>query len=134
MVKNAIARVIEALGPEDGCKPSRWRNRRASVLDEDNIGAHLRHQREAAIGMYQGPLAVAAGVGPRCASGSAPCATTSITEILLRILRDRETLDARHLSLDDLGSAGRRQGRHDGRRSRCCSSSSPIRRSKMGTQ
>jgi predicted PurR-regulated permease PerM len=97
-VKGAIVQVIEALGP-DTRKRSRW-HRRASVLDEDNIGVHLRHQREAAIGMYQGPVAVPAGSVVLCV-GLGSLRDDLITEILVRILRDLE-IDARHLSLDDI--------------------------------
>jgi predicted PurR-regulated permease PerM len=97
-VKGAIVQVIEALGP-DTRKRSRW-HRRVSVLDEDNIGVHLRHQREAAIGMYQGPVAVPAGSVVLCV-GLGSLRDDLVTEILVRILRDLE-IDARHLSLDDI--------------------------------
>jgi predicted PurR-regulated permease PerM len=97
-VKGAIVQVIEALGP-DTRKRSRW-HRRVSVLDEDNIGVHLRHQREAAIGMYQGPVAVPAGSVVLCV-GLGSLRDDLVTEILVRILRDIE-IDARHLSLVDI--------------------------------
>ncbi|MEP6504138.1 MAG: AI-2E family transporter [Betaproteobacteria bacterium] len=97
-VKGAIVQVIEALGP-DTRKRTR-RQRRVSVLDEDNIGVHLRHQREAAIGQYQGPLAVPPGSVALCV-GLGSMRDDLVTEILVRILRDLE-IDARHLSLDDL--------------------------------
>ena len=97
-VKGAIVQVIEALGP-DTRKRSRW-HRRVSVLDEDNIGVHLRHQREAEIGKYQGPVAVPAGSVVLCV-GLGSMRDDLVTEILVRILRDLE-IDARHLSLDDL--------------------------------
>jgi predicted PurR-regulated permease PerM len=97
-VKGAIVQVIEALGP-DTRKRSRW-HRRVSVLDEDNIGVHLRHRREAAIGQYQGPLAVPAGSVVLCV-GLGSMRDDLVTEILARILRDLE-IDARHLSVDDL--------------------------------
>jgi len=97
-VKGAIVQVIEALGP-DTRKRSRW-HRRVSVLDEDNIGVHLRHRREAAIGQYQGPLAVPAGSVVLCV-GLGSMRDDLVTEILVRILRDLE-IDARHLSVDDL--------------------------------
>ncbi len=97
-VKNAIVQVIEALGP-DTRRGSR-RRRRVSVLDEDNIGVHLRHQREAAIGQYQGPLAVPPGSVVLCI-GLGSMRDDLVTEILVRILRDLE-IDARHLSIDDI--------------------------------
>jgi hypothetical protein len=97
-VKGAIVQVIEALGP-DTRKRTR-RHRRVSVLDEDNIGVHLRHQREAAIGQYQGPLAVPAGSVALCV-GLGSMRDDLVTEILVRILRDLE-IDARHVSVDDL--------------------------------
>ena len=97
-VKGAIVQVIEALGP-DTRKRSRW-HRRVSVLDEDNIGVHLGHQREAAIGMYQGPVAVPAGSVVLCV-GLGSLRDDLVTEILVRILRDIE-IDARHLSLVDI--------------------------------
>ncbi len=97
-VKGAIVQVIEALGP-DTRKRSRW-HRQVSVLDEDNIGVHLRHRREAAIGQYQGPLAVPAGSVVLCV-GLGSMRDDLVTEILVRILRDLE-IDARHLSVEDL--------------------------------
>jgi predicted PurR-regulated permease PerM len=97
-VKGAIVQVIEALGP-DTRKRSRW-HRRVSVLDEDNIGVHLRHRREAAIGQYQGPLVVPAGSVVLCV-GLGSTRDDLVTEILVRILRDLE-IDARHLSVEDL--------------------------------
>jgi predicted PurR-regulated permease PerM len=100
MVKSTIARVIESLGT-DGCRPS-WRSRRGSVLDENSIGAHLRHQRENAIGKYQGPLAVPPGSVALCV-GLGSMRDDLITELLVRILRTQD-VDARHLSLDDLGN------------------------------
>jgi len=98
VVKSAIVQVIEALGP-DTRRRTRW-HRRVSVLDEDNIGVHLRQRREAAIGQYQGPLAVPQGSVVLCV-GLGSMRDDLVTEILVRILRDVE-IDARHLSLDDL--------------------------------
>ena len=97
-VKGAIVQVIEALGP-DTRRRSR-RQDRVSVLDEDSIGVHLRHQREAAMGKYQGPLAVMPGSVALCV-GLGSLGDDLVTEILVRILRDRE-IDARHLSIEDL--------------------------------
>jgi hypothetical protein len=100
VVKTAIVQVIEALGP-DTRKRAGARSRRAlSVLDEDNIGAHLRHQREAAIGRYQGPIVVPVGSVTLCL-GLGSMRDDLVTELLVRILRELE-IDARHLSVDDV--------------------------------
>ena len=98
MVKSTIARVIESLGT-DGCRPS-WRRRRGSVLDDASIGVHLRHQRENAMGQWQGPLAVPPGSVTLCV-GLGSMRDDLVTELLVRILRDQD-IDARHLSLEDL--------------------------------
>jgi hypothetical protein len=98
-VKGAIVQVIGALGP-DTRKRTR-RQDRVTVLDEDNIGAHLRHQREAATGSkYQGPVVVPPGSVALCV-GLGSIGDDLVTEILVRILRDRE-IDARHVSIEDL--------------------------------
>jgi predicted PurR-regulated permease PerM len=99
MVKSTIARVIESLGT-DGCRPTR-RSRRGSVLDDASVGAHLRQQRENAMGKWQGPLAVAPGSVALCI-GLGSMRDDLVTELLVRILRTQD-IDARHLSLDDLG-------------------------------
>ncbi len=99
-VKGAIAQVIETLGP-DGRKTSRWHHH-ASVLDEPNLGAHLRHRREEAFGKYQGSLAVAPGSVALCI-GLGSMRDDLVTEILVRILRDLD-IDARHISLEDLAN------------------------------
>ncbi|MEO5688274.1 MAG: AI-2E family transporter [Burkholderiaceae bacterium] len=101
MVKSTIARVIESLGT-DGCRPT-WRSRRGSVLDENSIGVHLRHQRENAIGKYQGPLAVPPGSVALCV-GLGSMRDDLVTELLVRILRTQD-VDARHLSLEDLSNS-----------------------------
>jgi len=98
-VKSTIAHVIEALGT-DGCRPTR-RSRRGSVLDETSIGTHLRLQRERAMGKWQGPLVVPAGSVALCL-GLGSMRDDLVTELLVRILRTQD-IDARHLSLDDLG-------------------------------
>jgi predicted PurR-regulated permease PerM len=100
-VKGTVARVIEALG-SDACRPT-WRNRRGSVLDDTSIGAHLRHERERAMGRWQGPLVVPPGSVALCI-GLGSMGDDLFTELLVRILRDRD-VDARHLSLEDLGVA-----------------------------
>ena len=99
MVRSTIARVIESLGT-DGCRPTR-RSRRGSVLDEASIGTHLRQQRENAMGKWQGPLVVAPGSVALCI-GLGSMRDDLVTELLVRILRTQD-VDARHLSLDDLG-------------------------------
>lgn len=98
-VKSTVARVIEALGA-DACRPS-WRSRRGSVLDETSIGVHLRLQRERAAGKWQGPLEVPPGSVALCI-GLGSMRDDLVTELLVRILRTQD-IDARHLSLDDLG-------------------------------
>jgi predicted PurR-regulated permease PerM len=100
MVKGAIGHVIEVLGP-DGRKPSRW-HRHASVLDEPNLGVHLRHRREETFGKYQGSLSVAPGSVALCI-GLGSVRDDLVTEILVRILRDLD-VDARHLSIEDLAN------------------------------
>jgi predicted PurR-regulated permease PerM len=100
MVKSTVARVIEALGT-DACRPS-LRTRRGSVLDDTSIGVHLRHQREQTTGKWQGPLAVPPGSVALCI-GLGSMRDDLVTELLVRILRTQE-IDARHLSLDDLGA------------------------------
>ena len=99
MVKSTVARVIEALGT-DACRPS-LRSRGGSVLDDTSIGVHLRHQRELTAGKWQGPLAVPPGSVALCI-GLGSMRDDLVTELLVRILRTQE-IDARHLSLDDLG-------------------------------
>ena len=98
-VKSTVARVIESLGT-DACRPS-WRSRRGSVLDETTIGMHLRLQRERAAGHWQGPLEVPPGSVVLCI-GLGSMRDDLVTELLVRILRTQD-IDARHLSLDDLG-------------------------------
>jgi len=98
MVKSTVAHVIEALGT-DACRPT-WRSRRGSVLDDTSIGAHLRHQRERAMGKWQGPLVVPPGSVALCI-GLGSMRDDLVTELLVRILRTQD-IDARHLSLDDL--------------------------------
>ena len=98
MVKGAIARVIEVLGHDQG-KPAR-RQPRISVLDDPNLGMHLRHRREEAFGKYQGPLAVAPGTVALCI-GLGSLRDDLVTEILVRILRDLD-IDTRHISMTDI--------------------------------
>jgi len=98
--RSTIARVIESLGT-DACRPT-WRNRRGSVLDDSSIGAHLRHQRERALGKWQGPLAVPPGSVALCI-GLGSMGDDLFTELLVRVLRNQD-IDARHLSLEDLGN------------------------------
>ena len=97
MVKSTVARVIEALGA-DACRPT-WRSRRGSVLDDNSIGVHLRHQRERAAGKWQGPLVVPPGSVALCI-GLGSMRDDLVTELLVRILRTQD-IDARHRSLED---------------------------------
>jgi predicted PurR-regulated permease PerM len=102
MVKGTIARVVEALGP-DVRKGSRKRRRSVSVLDDEGLGAQLRHQREAVIGKFQGPLDMPPGSVVLCI-GLGSLRDDFVTELLVRILRDLD-FDARHLSVEDTRNA-----------------------------
>jgi predicted PurR-regulated permease PerM len=98
-VRQTIVTVIAAIS---GGRRGFTRRRHAmSMLDQMNAGRQLRQQREQLIGRWQGPLAVPPGSVMLCVSlGS--MADDLATELLVRILRDKK-LDARHLSIDDLG-------------------------------
>ena len=98
LVKGAIVQVIEALGP-DVRKRTRGR-RRVSVLDDESLGAQLRHQREAVSGRFQGPLVVPPGSIALC-MGLGATGDELFAEVLVRVLRDLE-IDARYLSLQDV--------------------------------
>lgn len=108
-VRGAIARVIEALGP-DTRKRARW-HRRTTVLDEHSLGLHLRHRREDALGRWQGPLAVPPGSIALCL-GLGSEREELVTEILVRILRDLD-IDARHMSITDLDAPPPEDARGD---------------------
>ena len=96
--RTAVVRVIESLGKEGPPQP-RWR-RRASVLDDDNLGHYLRQQREHSAGRWQGPLAVAPGSIVLCVD-SGNRHDDMATEIMVRILRDLH-IDARHVTMKDV--------------------------------
>jgi predicted PurR-regulated permease PerM len=106
-VRTTIATAIESLGTDT--RPPRRRKARATLLDEPNVGVHLRHLREAAFGRWQGPLEVPAGSVALCI-GLGSIRDDLITEILVRVLRER-ALDARHLSLEDI-AGGPPEGAH----------------------
>ena len=101
LVRDCMVAVIETIAGE-GRKYSR-RNNRVSVLDRASPGLQLRHQREAAFGRWQGPLAVPPGSIMLCL-GLGSSTDELAAELLVRILRDQK-VDARHLSLDDLKMA-----------------------------
>jgi predicted PurR-regulated permease PerM len=97
-VRTAVVTVIEALDTESG---RHTRHRRATtVLEDPNLGRHLRRQREKSSGQWQGPLTVPLG-SIVLAVGLGSVADDVATEILVRVLRDLH-IDARHLSLSDL--------------------------------
>lgn len=100
-VRDAMVAVIAAIGGESR-KPSR-RRPRSSVLDSTNAGRELRRQREQVSGRWQGPLVVPAGSVMVCV-GLGSMADELATELLVRILREQK-IDARHMSLEDLGNA-----------------------------
>jgi predicted PurR-regulated permease PerM len=100
-VRSAMVAVIAAIGGEKQ-KPPR-RHRQSSVLDGSNAGRLLRQQREQVSGRWQGPLTVPAGSVMVCV-GLGSMADDLATELLVRILRDQK-IDARHMSLEDLGEA-----------------------------
>jgi predicted PurR-regulated permease PerM len=100
-LRRIIVTVIEALDAEKR-KGSR-RRPRTSALDEIAAGRQLRQQREQWAGRWQGPIEVAEGSVMLCVSlGS--IADDLATELLVRIFRS-QSIDARHLSLDDVGAA-----------------------------
>ena len=100
-VRDAMVAVIAAIGGESR-KLSR-RRLRISVLDSANAGRQLRRQREQVSGRWQGPLVVPAGSVMVCV-GLGSMADDLATELLVRILREQK-IDARHMSLEDLGTA-----------------------------
>ena len=100
-VRSAMVAVIAAIGGEKHKLPRRYRQ--SSVLDGSNAGRLLRQQREQVSGRWQGPLTVPAGSVMVCV-GLGSIADDLATELLVRILRDQK-IDARHMSLEDLGEA-----------------------------
>jgi predicted PurR-regulated permease PerM len=99
-VRSSMVAVIAAIGG-DSRRLSRRRQRK-SVLDKSTAGRQLRQQREQASGRWQGPLVVPAGSVIVCV-GLGDMADELATELLVRILRDQK-IDARHMSLEDLGA------------------------------
>jgi hypothetical protein len=99
-VRSAIVSVIAAIGGENR-RPRRRLG--SSVLDKSSAGRLLRQQRELTSGRWQGPLEVPAGSVMICV-GLGTMADDLATELLVRILRDQK-IDARHMSLEDLGAA-----------------------------
>jgi predicted PurR-regulated permease PerM len=100
-VRGAMVAVIAAIGGEKHKLPRR--HRQSSVLDSSNAGRLLRQQRELVSGRWQGPLTVPDGSVMVCV-GLGSMADELATELLVRILRDQK-IDARHMSLEDLGEA-----------------------------
>jgi hypothetical protein len=100
-VRGAMVEVIAAIGGESG-RIAR-RHLRSSVLSQTNAGRQLRQERERQSGRWQGPLAVPPGSVILCI-GLGSMADELATELLVRILRNQK-IDARHVSLDDLGAA-----------------------------
>jgi len=100
-VRGAMVAVIAAIGGEK--QRLTRRHRHSSVLAGSNAGRLLRQQREEVSGRWQGPLTVPAGSVMVCV-GLGSMADELATELLVRILRDQK-IDARHMSLEDLGQA-----------------------------
>ncbi len=94
--------VVAVIGALDGARPRLARRRDAvSVLDQMSAGRLLRQQREQLSGPWQGPMAVPPGSVMICLSlGS--ILDDLAAELLVRALRDKK-LDARHVSIEDLG-------------------------------
>jgi len=94
--------VVAVIGGLDGSRPRLVRRRDAvSVLDQMSAGRLLRQQREQLSGPWQGPMAVPPGSVMICLSlGS--ILDDLAAELLVRALREKK-LDARHVSLEDLG-------------------------------
>jgi predicted PurR-regulated permease PerM len=98
-VRSAMVAVIAAIGGESR---KLTRRHKSSVLQSSNVGRQLRLQREQVSGRWQGPLVVPAGSVMLCV-GLGSMADDLATELLVRILRDQK-IDARHLSMEDLGA------------------------------
>jgi predicted PurR-regulated permease PerM len=99
-VRGSMVAVIAAIGGSHR-RPSR-RRLRSSVLDTSTAGRQLREQREQTSGRWQGPVAVPAGSVIVCV-GLGSIADDLATELLVRIFRDQK-IDARHMSIEDLGA------------------------------
>lgn len=100
-MRDLLVTVVSVLSGE----PRRLRLRRPSVLDDQNAGLILRQHREQLTGRWQGPVAVSPGSILLCL-GLGSAADTIAAELLVRALRE-QGMDARHVSLEDLGSGSR---------------------------
>jgi predicted PurR-regulated permease PerM len=100
-VTHTIGTVIHALGEK-----RKWWKRypRPTFLDVLNLGQHLREQREAQFGKWQGPLDAPPGTIVLCIGMVKPIGEL-IAEILVRILREQR-VDGRHLTMADVESGG----------------------------
>jgi len=100
-IRDVLVQVVSDLGHE----PRRLRQRRFSVLDDQNPGLILRQHREQLLGRWQGPVVVPPGSILLCI-GLGTRADTIAAELLVRALREQE-LDARHVLMDDLDAGER---------------------------
>jgi predicted PurR-regulated permease PerM len=100
-MRDVLVTVVSALSGE----PRRLRGRHPSVLDNRSAGLILRQHREQLIGRWQGPVAVPPGSILLC-MGLGSRADTIAAELLVRALRE-QTLDARHVSIEDLNPGSR---------------------------
>jgi len=89
-----VAEVAEALAPSGHLAPPR--RRRVSLLDA-NVGAHLRHLREARLGRWQGSFDVPRRSIALCA-GLASERDELVGELLVRALQE-SGIDARSITL-----------------------------------
>lgn len=96
-VRDAILTVIETLDRETTKRSHKLR--REPVLDDANLGLHLRHWREAISGHWQGPLSVPDGTVV-LGVGLGALSDDFATEILVRVLRDLH-IDARNISIEE---------------------------------
>lgn len=94
----AVVHAIQQLGSAQKGR-DRWR-RRATVLEETNIGLHLRLQREVVAGKWQGPLAVPDNSVVVC-MGMETEGDELVAEILVRVLQ-QGGFDARHIPITEL--------------------------------
>lgn len=93
-IRSTIADVAESLAPSGAARGPRWRH--VSLLDA-NVGAHLRHLREARLGRWQGSLDVPQRSIVLCA-GLALERDDLVSELLARALREAG-VDARSIAL-----------------------------------
>ena len=100
-MRDLLVAVVSALSGE----PKRLRQRRPSVLDDQNPGLILRQHREQLTGRWQGPVGVPPG-SILLSLGLGSAADTIAAELLVRALRE-QGLDARHVSVDDLEPGSR---------------------------